>query len=265
MQEEKGDTYITSKIINLERKFKLLERILNDEVSFSDLLLVRGFKYFSYFEPSKIDGSKLFNLLSKYYVRRFLADFFMFENVRKEDLNQLMTKWKIKNSTVQDLLDSRIVLMENEKFFRNPDIRDFSFIVESLIAFLLNKKFGIDSILNVKLKELSKGGDIDILGKWKLELIMIELKESPPNNVSLTELKLTFERFRSVSPDIFIFALDTTLSIKRNIIDNLTNLYKVNPQKIREGIYKISENSFVVTAKRDLLSNISYVLYEKIL
>ncbi|BAL80816.1 hypothetical protein [Caldisericum exile] len=264
MQEEKGDTYTTSELKRLERKFKLLEKNLKEEVSFSDLLAVRGFREFTYLEPLDFGGSKLFNMLSKYYIRRFLGDLFLYENLDEEELDRLTGKWNIKKTFIDDLLNTGILVEDSNKFVRNPKIHDFSFLIESFIAYNIKKKFDFDAILNVKLKELSKGGDIDILAKWKLELVMIELKESPPNNISLTDLKLTFDRFKSIFPDLFIFVLDTTLSIKRNIIDNILKLFEVNPKRIREGVYQVFENAFIVTAKRDLVSNVLFVI-EKII
>jgi len=264
MREEREDFSILSERIDIfEKKFKLLERFTNfKEIDFKELLSIRGFKDFTFKEPQDTGASHIFNELSKYYIRRFLSDFYVYKILKKGEVLNLCSKWKVEKSFLDQLLEGGVLSRETNGYSVGYD---FDLLVESFIARFLKERFNIESILNVKLKELKNGGDIDILGKWKLELLIIELKESPPNNISLTDLKITFERFRNIKPDLFILLIDTTLSIKRNILDNLSITYGISPVKLREGVYKIYENAFVVTAKRDMLSNIGYVIERKFL
>lgn len=267
MLEDGEDTNtIFERLDFLERKFKLLEHFTDfRNVNFIDLFQIRGFKEFSFKEPFIFKREEIFQILSRYYVRRFLSDIYSLKKLTYDEVKNFLSKWKIDKLTFEKLIDSDILIRESDSFLVNPSFDDFEILIESFISLFLKEKFGIDSVLNVKVKELEKGGDIDIIGKWKLELLMIELKESPPNNISLSDLRTTFERFRSVKPDLFIFAIDTTLSIKRNIIDNINNLYGVNTLRIREGIYKVFEKAFVVTAKRNLLFNLGYVVEKNFL
>jgi len=73
-------------------------------------------------------------------------------------------------------------------------------------------------------------------------------------------LKSIVKRVESFKPDFFIFVVDTTLSIKRNIIDNISWIIKLNSENLKQGIYKFSESWFVINAKRDLLKNLSFVI-----
>lgn len=259
MQGEKEDiSTIFEKVEILERKFKLLERVTNfEKVGFKELLSVRGFKSFNFKEPQDLSGPNFFREISKYYVRRLLSDLSLYKALSEEAVLFLFSKWKVERQFLEQLVESGLIKRDGKVYFISYD---FDLLIESFIADFIKERFGIESILNVKVKELDKGGDIDILGKWKLELIMIELKESPPNNISLNDLKLAFERFKNVKPDLFIFLIDTTLSIKRNILDNLVAIYGLEPIRLREGVHKVFGNAFVVTAKREMLSNLGFVI-----
>ncbi|MEA3313677.1 MAG: hypothetical protein U9Q18_04805, partial [Caldisericota bacterium] len=103
-------------------------------------------------------------------------------------------------------------------------------------------------------------GDIDVVARVGTKLVMIECKESPPNNISVGELKSILDRVNYLKPDSFILLIDTTLSIKRNILDNIKWILHDEPQRYREGVYRVKGNYYIVTAKRNILQNLAVAI-----
>ncbi len=185
------------------------------------------------------------------------------KTVDKKHIDLLIKKW---GTGVPDYLlfmeRLGIITKKNGVYIANFPISFIGNLLEWLIGKFLSEELHLETLINVRLKGFENGGDIDIISRIETKLVMIECKESPPNNVPFTELKHICERVNTFKPDIFIFAIDTTLSIKRNITDNLEKICKTNFIKLREGVYKNSTTFFVVSSKRDLLQNISFAIIE---
>ncbi len=156
----------------------------------------------------------------------------------------------------------RIVSIEDGVYKANFSVSFAGVLFEWLIWKYLSEELNLEALLNVRIRGIKHGGDTDVAARFGTKLIAVECKESPPNNIPVSELKSIDERIEILKPDIFLFAIDTTLSIERNIIDNLKWILKVNPKKVREGVYMANKYFFVVTAKRDVLQNIKFAIFE---
>ena len=231
------------------------------------MLSVRDFKEFTFEKDDVYDDviELLEDDLKSYYIRRFLSDIFQRRDLSEFEISILIEKWNIKKDFLKKLVKGDILVKKGERYHLADSLNNFSLLISSYIARFLRREFCIDAILNVKLKLLKEGGDIDILSSYKFNLIMAEVKESPPNNISLKELRLLYKRFESVDPDFFVFLIDTTLSIKRNILDNLKNLFGIDALRLREGVYQVSNGFFEIKKKRDLLYNLRFVFEKAIL
>jgi len=73
-----------------------------------------------------------------------------------------------------------------------------------LIKILLNE-FSIPSISNVKIKGLSTGGDFDIFFLLLGKLSYLEIKSSPPNNISIEEIENFIKRVDIIKSICFYF------------------------------------------------------------
>ncbi|MGB9695467.1 MAG: hypothetical protein ACP5SB_01600 [Caldisericaceae bacterium] len=265
-QKSTGTEGIETELRRISRKVDLLGRFAeNSGVTINDLINVRGFSLKETSSTRKflqrIDTDLLFESLTSYYFRRFLGDALNLGTVDREKTSILISKWG------RDCLDFIAKAIEIGIAKKMPyglgmklTVNDFGVMLEWFIAEFLRKSESFEAIFEVHLKNLKDGGDIDILARNKLDLIMIECKESPPNNVPVSELKSIMARVHKIDPDIFILAIDTTLSIQRNILDNINWISHSLPIRLREGVYIFNNNSFVVTAKRDLLKNISFAI-----
>lgn len=264
MQEDITISNIEESIRRLERKIKLLELFCleHKDISFEKLLSVRGFTSFTSLDVRLLDEGiieEFYNDLLSYYKRRFLNDIFSLKAFSISTLENLKKKWNINDDFVERLISNKVILSFDNHFKINEHLPNFGFIMQFFIGEYLRKNYSIEYLLNVKVKNIRKGGDIDILLKKNLSLFAIEFKESPPNNVSLTDLKLIVDRVKELDPDYFFLILDTTLSIKRNILDNLSNLTSIDVKRLREGIYEVKKDFYVITSKRDLFANLDFV------
>jgi hypothetical protein len=244
----------------------LEEHLSSTNVLLNDLIKARGFslkkeKPNQFLE--RLDTQKLYEQLLSYYFRRFLGDTLNMREVDEERMRLLTSKWgKDSLDFMQKIVDIGIAQETHPGYKANISVNDYGVIFEWFIAQFFNKTLKLETAFEAHFKNLKDGGDIDVIASDKLDLIMIECKESPPNNVPVSEIKTILERVKQIDPDIFILIIDTTLSIERNIIDNIKWIAHTTPIRLREGVYRFDDNNFIVTAKRELLKNVSYAIKE---
>ena len=252
----------------LERKVLLLENLLKEyfPLSIDKLLERKGLKVVRENRDISISNKKeLYENFKSYYFRRVLHDTLFLENIDEKNKKLLSKKWGENVEQYLEILEkSGIVSTERGIFKSNFSVSFMGNLLEWFIGKFMEEELHLETITNVHLKNFREGGDIDILSRIGTKLIMIESKESPPNNIPVSELKAISKRIDVLKADLFLLAIDTTLSVKRNIIDNLRWIAKVEPEKIKEGVYKAKDNFFIVTAKRNLLQNIAFCISEGI-
>ncbi len=250
----------------MERKVLLLENLLKEYFPFSIEKLVKrkGFEISGHGRKISFPNEEMFfAYLKKYYFRRVLKDTLFFKKLDSEKVRLLSEKWGKEVSNYLRIMEQSGIIIRNGKYFTTKFSESFSgSLLEWLIGKFLEKEIGLETFVNVRLKGFEHGGDIDIISRLETNLIMIECKESPPNNVPFSELQCICKRANKFNPDIFIFAIDTTLSIKRNIIDNLEKICGTHFLRIKEGVYRGGSSFFIVNTKRDLLQNIFFAIKE---
>ena len=257
---------ILQKIEKLEVRISRIEKIINKYFPFSieSILKERGYEIIKEGDSDLLKISEhpeFFQHLKSYFFRRTVIDLLRLGEIEEERLKNFGKKWGVSVLNYIPILEKTgIITKVNNKFKSNYTFEYSGVILEWFIAQSLKDNFGLESKFAVKLKNLRFGGDLDVIALIGPKILMIECKESPPNNIPISELKSILRRAESFKPDFFIFVIDTTLSLKRNIIDNISWISKLSPLSIKQGIYKFSENWFVVNAKRDLLKNLSFVI-----
>lgn len=250
----------------LEKRVSSLEKFIREKlkVSLDSQLALRGLVITESGDPVLVSpdiDKKLYEKLKSYYFRRIVVDILMLGRFRREEAPLYLKRWGEEVETHLKFLEEVGIVAES-----NGDIVSrFSFnysglILEWFLSRFLAEEFGIESKYAVRLKNLKYGGDIDVLGVYDYRILMIECKESPPNNVPVSELRLILRRIDSLKPDIFLFVIDTTLSIKRNIVDNMNWILKSEIKELKNGVYAFGKNRFLISAKRDLLKNISFAI-----
>ena len=251
----------------LKKRTSLLENMLKEyfPLSIDKLLKMRGFNVIrkeNNLELIKEENRELLYVyLKSYYFRRVLRDVLFVKEIGPKEKELIEKKW---GEVTEDYIDKiralGILKKEKDTLVAQIPLGYMGTILEWFIGRYLKEELGLETMLDVKLRNLESGGDIDILSRIGTNLIAIECKESPPNNVPVSELKSIIGRVNFIKPDIFILLIDTTLSIKKNILDNLMWITKAKPKRLKEGVYTFGSGKFIITAKRGLLQNTDYVL-----
>lgn len=259
--------------LNFSKILSILDKNFNKEIILS-LLKERGLK------PVESDEMKLilpkddrfldeyFELLGSYYFRRVLSDMIKKKEFDENFVDKLKEKWgeKAVKKYLPYIMRYEIIIKKYDKYISNYyDIDNFGDTLEWYIVKILLNEFSIPSISNVKIKGLSTGGDFDIFFLLLGKLSYLEIKSSPPNNISIEEIENFIKRVDIINPSVSILFIDTTLNIKRNIIDNMKFLLKrvnreFSEKVIRNGFYKVSKGIYVFNSKRSFKISFNYVL-----
>ncbi len=65
------------------------------------------------------------------------------------------------------------------------------------------------------------GGDFDVIAAAEGKLVYLELKSSPPKNLTVAEVGAFFDRLQVLRPDLALFVVDTALRLSDKILPML--------------------------------------------
>ncbi len=210
---------------------------------------------------------RLFN----YRFRRFLGDLLLFRKDDYIDCETLFSRWK-KDEVEEQwnfLLKAHIIesLKEDQYLFSYFYLDNFGETLEWFISEIFKREFYMPTIWGIKIKEIKGGGDFDILSILENNLLYVECKTSPPNNIRLREIWEFLRRREVLKPKITIFFIDTTLKIERNIIENICSLLerrfmkskKINVFSLKDGVYAFDNGIYIMQSKGDIIKNFQVV------
>lgn len=113
------------------------------------------------------------------------------------------------------------------------------------------------------------GGDLDVVAAAEGKLAYLELKSSPPKNLSDREVTAFFDRVYMLRPDLTLFVMDTALRLSDKVLPMLvTELNhrrggtEVAPRRIERELWALTPRLYAVNAKVDLIANIERALAE---
>jgi hypothetical protein len=262
---------------NLSKIIYFIDKNYGKEIIFS-LLKERGFKILELkdkkliFPEDEIFFNDYFKNLRSYYFRRILQDTIKKKEFDDNFVHKLKKKWGevVVERYLQKLLNYGI-LKKSNSFYESKfkDIDNIGNTLEWYIGEILKREFSIPVVSNIEIKNLSDGGDFDIFFLLLGNLSYLEIKSSPPNNISIEELENFIKRINGVGTKVSILFIDTTLNIKRNIIDNMKFLLKRYKREflgimIRNGFYKVSKGIYVFNSKRSIEESIRIVINDLI-
>lgn len=262
---------------NLSKIIYFIDKNYGKEIIFS-LLKERGFKILELkdkkliFPEDEIFFNDYFKNLRSYYFRRILQDTIKKKEFDDNFVHKLKKKWGevVVERYLQKLLNYGI-LKKSNSFYESKfkDIDNIGNTLEWYIGEILKREFSIPAVSNIEIKNLSDGGDFDIFFLLLGNLSYLEIKSSPPNNISIEELENFIKRVNGVGTKVSILFIDTTLNIKRNIIDNMKFLLKRYKREflgimIRNGFYKVSKGIYVFNSKRSIEESIRIVINDLI-
>jgi len=147
--------------------------------------------------------------------------------------------------------------------------KSFGGTLEWYIARELEARFGFDVLTGVNLQVRGGGGDVDVVAAAEGKLVCLELKSSPPKNLSASEVAAFFHRLRFLRPDLGLFVVDTALRLSDKVVPMLRDeLGRVRsrrvpiPTKIADELWALTPYLYIVNGRRDLMANIARAIAE---
>jgi hypothetical protein len=130
----------------------------------------------------------------------------------------------------------------------------------------LRRRYGFDVATGIKLHVHGTGGDLDVVAAAEGKLIYLELKSSPPRNLSPGEAAAFCDRILLLRPDLSIFVVDTALRLSDKVLPLLLDAFRlhghgdIKPGRIAAQLWALTPHIYVVNGSRDLMANIGKVI-----
>ncbi len=133
----------------------------------------------------------------------------------------------------------------------------------------LSRRYAMDVASGVKLQSPGLGGDFDVLAAAEGKLIYLELKSSPPKNLSTAEVSAFLDRLHLLRPDLGLFVVDTALRLSDKILpmflaeaDRRRAGAAEMPRRIKSEVWALTPYLYVTNGRRDLMANIALAIAE---
>ncbi|RMD46558.1 MAG: hypothetical protein D6834_02245 [Aquificota bacterium] len=197
--------------------------------------------------------NNLNNGIDQHQKKKKLTEYLNFE--KEKQYFELLHTWDIDYSLRQICVNEK---MKYDIFF--------SFILGEYLF----EKFTIPYMVDVRIENLTYGGDLDLVSFYKNKLLGIEIKTSPPINIHLKEISAFIERSFILSDWNHVFLMDSTLRLEDKIIPMLEeSLFYRNGSssfihhpvmRIQNQLFHIPPNIYVSNTAPALSSKIKIIL-----
>jgi len=147
--------------------------------------------------------------------------------------------------------------------------KSFGGTLEWYVARELSRRLGFDVASGVRLHARGVGGDLDVVAAAEGKLVYVELKSSPPKNLSTREVAAFFDRVCLLRPDLTLFVVDTALRLSDKVLPMLVTALaqrrggaELVPRRIIREIWAITPRLYAVNGRADLIANIGRAIAE---
>jgi hypothetical protein len=147
--------------------------------------------------------------------------------------------------------------------------KSFGGTLEWYVARELQRRFGFDVASGVRLHARGVGGDLDVVAAAEGKLAYLELKSSPPKNLSPREVGAFFDRVRLLRPDLKLFVVDTALRLSDKVLPMLAAELerrqggtKPVPRRLERELWALTPHLYAVNSRPDLMTNIGRAIAE---
>jgi len=268
------DDHDAEELILLREEVKRLRQALNRLTpSLETILKRRGFRVFKkepaddLLVPDEPFLGSFFDMLHKYSFRLLLRDVIKHQDrFTLEEVTRYSTT-RVIRSYLGYLRDIRLINEGAAGYVlsRRP-VTSFGPTLEWYVAELLKREFGAEALWSVKFKRPKVGGDYDVLAKLDGSLLYVEVKSSPPKQVTESEVAAFLDRVDDLSPELSVFLMDTELRMKDKLVpmfeQELAKRSSEPPPVLRleRELFHVQERIFIVNAKENIGRNISTVV-----
>jgi len=254
----------------LRGEVKRLRRTLNELTPpLAMILKRRGFRVYKKEPPDDLlipdepFRDDFYTGLHKYSFRLFLRDIIKHQDrFTLEEVTRYSTT-RVTRSYLHYLLDIKMVtaVASGYTLLRRP-ITSFGPTLEWYVAELLRREFGAEALWGVKFRRPNVGGDYDVLAKLDGSLLYVEVKSSPPKQVTDSEVTAFLDRVEDLSPEISVFLMDTELRMKDKLVpmfeQALAKRHAQPPAVVRleRELFGVRDRLFIVNAKESISRNL---------
>jgi len=264
------DDHDAEELAFLRDEVKRLRRTLNELTPPLDMLLKRrGFRVYKKEPPDDLlvpdepfrDG--FYANLHKYSFRLFLRDVIKHQDrFTLEEVTRYSTT-RVIRTYLGYLRDIRMITEGAAGYIlsRRP-ITSFGPTLEWYVAELLKREFGADTLWGVKFRRPKVGGDYDVLAKLDGSLLYVEVKSSPPKQVTDSEIAAFLDRVQDLSPEFSLFLMDTELRMKDKLVPMFEQALAKRSSdppavvRIERELFSVGDRLFIVNAKESISRNL---------
>ena len=268
------DDHDAEELAFLRCEVKRLRRTLNELTPSLDMLLKRrGFRVYKKEPPDDLlvpdepfrDG--FFANLHKYSFRLFLRDVIKHQDrFTLEEVTRYSTT-RVIRTYLNYLNDIRLINEGDAGFtLSHRPITSFGPTLEWYVAELLRREFGAEALWGVKFRRPNVGGDYDVLAKLDGSLLYIEVKSSPPKQVTDSEVVAFLDRVQDLSPDVSVFLMDTELRMKDKLVPMFEQALAKRSSdppavvRIERELFHLEDRIYIVNAKESIGRNLEKVI-----
>lgn len=152
-----------------------------------------------------------------------------------------------------------LVVREDDQWTRGPGcgtIDNIGPTLEWYVAEWYRSRLSAPARHGVKLKEVLRGGDLDIVAFMGDIKVMVECKTSKPTAVSETELRWFLQRAHEFDPEIALLLIDTDSDISV-VVERLNGILggtepAIKPDLEAKDLYWGVRNIFVTNVRKDI-------------
>ena len=268
------DDHDAVELMLLREEVKRLRQALNRLTpSLETILKRRGFRVYKkepaddLLVPDEPFLGSFFDMLHKYSFRLLLRDVIKHQDrFTLEEVTRYSTT-RVIRSYLGYLRDIRLINEGAAGYVlsRRP-VTSFGPTLEWYVAELLKREFGAEALWSVKFKRPKVGGDYDVLAKLDGSLLYVEVKSSPPKQVTESEVAAFLDRVDDLSPELSVFLMDTELRMKDKLVpmfeQELARRQTAPPPVVRieRELFHIGDRIYIVNAKENIGRNIGTVI-----
>jgi len=177
------------------------------------------------------------------------------------DQSRAFAEWLVREGLASRLPRERYRLLRGA--------RSFGGTLEWYVARELRRRFGFDVAEGLKTYAKGVGGDLDIIAVAEGKMVYIELKSSPPRNITTSEASAFFDRLGAIRPHVALFVVDTALRLTDKILPMLLEELqrrrsgeRVQARRVERDLWALTRHIYAVNARPDLMSNIGRAIAE---
>jgi hypothetical protein len=141
--------------------------------------------------------------------------------------------------------------------------KSFGGTLEWYVARELERRFSFEVASGVRLHARGVGGDLDVVATAEGKLAYLELKSSPPKNLSDSEVAAFFDRVYLLRPDLTLFVVDTALRLSDKVLPMLVAELEHRrggatpaPRRLERELWALAPHLYAVNGRPDLMTNI---------